>query len=171
MKTIKTLLVISIVFYLTPVTLAQEPNDHSHDHDHLSHGHHAMNNEIGGAVGMVFILEEQETALGFHLHYYRRLPGKMKPFGVSPGLALFLGDHRHYTFHVMMVYSIIHGWWVSAGPGITYLDHDNEFVGSAHVETGYEFDIGKLHLGPVVEYTWAKEGQHIMLGLHLGVPF
>ncbi len=71
----------------------------------------------------------------------------------------------------MMVYSPIHGWWVSAGPGLTYIDHDSEFVGSAHIETGYEFDLGKLHLGPVVEYSWAKEGQHIMLGLHLGVPF
>jgi len=42
---------------------------------------------------------------------------------------------------------------------------------SLHVETGYEFNVGKVHLGPLVEYALSSGDQHIMVGLHIGYPF
>jgi hypothetical protein len=158
-------LIVSVLF---PAGLiAQE----EHDHDHESQDDHHQKNEIGGAIGMFFDLEEQRTASGFHLHYTRMMPGKLRRFGISPGVEFIFGEHRHYAFQFMLIYRPTHGWWIGAGPGVSYFDDYNEFQASGHVETGYEFDAGKVHFGPVIEYSWAKEAQHIMLGLHLGVPF
>ncbi len=158
------------VFFFIGLISLQAQNDHT-DHDHDGHNHGDFKNEIGAAVGVVFDLNEKNMATGFHFHYMRSFGGKMHNFGISPGIGFLLGTHRHYTAHLMFVYRPIHGWWIGAGPGITYFEHDNEWGYSGHIETGYEFDAGKVHLGPVVEYSWAKNDQHIMLGLHLGVPF
>ena len=162
------ILILSTFFILSSLTiLAQQ--EHKHDHD--GHDHHHKKNEIGGAVGAVFNLNEQEVAPGFHLHYTRMFDGKLRHFGLSPGFGFLIGDHNHFAFHLMLIYRPIHGWWIGAGPGITYFDHHDEWAASGHFETGYEFDLGKIHLGPVIEYVVAKEDQHFMLGLHLGVPF
>lgn len=162
-------LLLSTVFILFVTTIhAQE----EHDHDYEDHTHHPHKmNEVGGAIGMVFDINEQDVATGFHLHYMRMFGGKLKRFGVAPGVGLLLGEHRHYTIHLMFIFRPTHGWWISAGPGITYFAHNEEWAASGHIETGYEFDAGKVHFGPVLEYAWAKDDHHIMLGLHLGIPF
>ena len=144
--------------------------DH-HDQKHEEHSHHDEKNEIGGALGVVFDLNEHNTSSGLHLHYTRMFGGKLKKVGVAPGLEFVFGEHKHYALQLMLVYRPFHGWWISAGPGISYFDHHDELQASGHIETGYEFDAGKVHFGPVVEYSWVSEDQHIMLGLHLGVPF
>ena len=160
---------VSLALMLSSLCLySQEEHDHQHEnHDHL----HELKNEIGGAIGIFFDLDEQQTGSGFHLHYTRILPGKMERFGISPGLEFVFGEHKHYTMHLMFMYRPLYGWWLAVGPGITYFDHHEEWGLSGHVETGYEFDAGKVHFGPVVEYSWARDDQHIMIGLHLGVPF
>jgi hypothetical protein len=140
-------------------------------HDHDKHDHDLHKNEIGGALGAVFNLNEQHMASGFHIHYMRMFGGKLHNFGVAPGLEFFVGEDKHYTLHVLVIYRPTHGFWLGAGPGVTYFDHHEEIGFSGHIETGYEFDAGSIHFGPVIEYTWAKEDQHIMLGIHLGVPF
>jgi hypothetical protein len=167
--TISFILYISF-FVLSTAILAQDEQEHDHDHEHHDH-HHSHKNEFGGAVGMVFNLNEQEIAPGFHLHYTRMFGGKLKNFGLSPGFGFIVGDHNHYAAHLMVVFRPIHAWWIGAGPGVTYFDHHDEWAASGHFETGYEFDLGKVHLGPVVEYVFAKDDQHFMLGVHLGVPF
>ena len=144
--------------------------DH-HDHKHDAHDCHHKKNEIGGAIGMVFDLEDQHPSAGLHFHYVRMFSGKMQHFGIAPGVGLLFGEHRHYTLHLMVVWRPIGGWWIGAGPGITYFDGHDEFSASGHIETGYEFHVWKFHLGPVIEYAFANDDQHIMLGLHLGVPF
>lgn len=168
MKGSITIILYAIFVFSTLTLFAQE--EHHHEHGDHSHDHHKMN-EVGGAIGMVFDLNEQDMSTGFHLHYMRMFGGKLKRFGVAPGVAFLLGEHRHYSAHLMLMYRPTHGWWISAGPGVTYFAHDEEWSASGHVETGYEFDAGKVHFGPVVEYAWAKEDQHIMVGLHFGVPF
>lgn len=160
------------IFYFLIINLAcfqliQAQEDHD---DHSGHHHH-YKNEVGGAIGMVYSLTEQHTASGFHLHYMRMFGGKLHDFGVAPGVEFILGEDAHYALHVLAVYRPFHGWWFGLGPGITYFGHDNEVGFSGHIETGYEFDAGKIHFGPVVEYSWAAHDQHILIGLHLGVPF
>ena len=163
-----TIIIFSSVFLLLSSINIFSQDDHDHE-DH-SHQHHKLN-EVGGAVGIVFDLNEQEVATGFHFHYMRMFKGKLKRFGLAPGIGFLLGDHTHYAMHLMFTYRPAHGWWLSAGPGITYFADHDEWSASGHIETGYEFDAGKIHFGPVIEYAWAKDDQHFMLGLHLGVPF
>ncbi|MDT8393736.1 MAG: hypothetical protein RQ761_07815 [Bacteroidales bacterium] len=71
------------------------------------------------------------------------------------------GDHDHNAYRNE----------IGAGPGISYFSHHDEFLPSGHIETGYEFEAGQVHFGPVLEYSIAGEEQHFMFGLHLGVPF
>ena len=40
-----------------------------------------------------------------------------------------------------------------------------------HLEASYEWEIGDVHLGPVVEYAYDEEDAHISLGLHIGIGF
>lgn len=167
MTKLNTLLFVLIFFTGINFLQAQE----HHDDDGHDHGHDHLKNEVGGAVGVAFDLNEKNTAIGFHLHYMRSFSGKLHKFGVSGGVGFLLGEHKHYTIHLMGIYRPILGWWIGAGPGMTYFEHDSEWGWSGHVETGYEFDAGKIHFGPVIEYAWANGDQHIMLGLHLGVPF
>jgi hypothetical protein len=154
-----------ITSILSPANLFAQDE---HDDEHESHNH---KNEVGGAIGMIFDIKEQHTASGLHLHYTRMMPGKLKRFGISPGVEFVFGEHKHYTFQFMLAYRPIYGWWIGAGPGATYFDHYNEVQASGHIETGYEFDAGKIHFGPIIKYSWARKDQHVMLGLHLGVPF
>ena len=160
------LLLYSVFIFSAINVLAQQEYDQD---DHSDHFH--KKNELGGAVGMVFDLNEKEVATGFHLHYMRMFGGKLKRFGIAPGVGFLLGEHQHYALHLMFAYRPLHGWWIAAGPGVTYFEHHDEWAASGHVETGYEFHAGKIHFGPVAEYAWAKDDQHIMLGLHLGIPF
>lgn len=164
------LLLLSILCYvLASSAMAQ---DHDHDHDHIhDHAHHHMKNEIGVAVGAVYIFEEEIIAPGLHLHYTRVLPGKMSAFGLGLGFETVLDEHRHYTASFMFQWRPVHAWWISAGPGITWFQEGGESYASLHIETGYEFELGKVHLGPMIEYAYMEHDQHFMLGIHLGIPF
>ena len=154
-------LLLSLLFMISSYAYTQED-----DHDHEHH-----KNELGGAVGVVYNISEQHTGSGFHFHYARMFGGKLSHFGIAPGLEFILGEDNHYTVHCMAVYRPSHGWWISLGPGLTYFEHNYSAGLSAHIETGYEFDAGSIHFGPVLEYAWAADDQHAMLGIHLGVPF
>lgn len=169
MKSLTIILFILGSLLLPAIVYSQDHHDHDHEHD--AHDQYHKKNEIGGAVGMVFDLEEQHPSAGLHLHYVRMFSGKFQHFGIAPGAGILFGEHRHYALHIMAIWRPIGGWWIGAGPGVTYFDGHDEFSASGHIETGYEFHVWKVHLGPVVEYAWAKDDQHLMLGLHLGVPF
>jgi len=116
-------------------------------------------------------LSENEVARGLHMHYTRMLPGKLKKFGIGIGLETFFDEHQHYNGSIMFTYRPVHSWWIAAGPGITYFQESEESKLSIHMETGYEFEIGRIHLGPMIEYAIAGGDQHLMLGVHFGYPF
>jgi hypothetical protein len=161
MKSFSRLIILINFIFIPFIIQAQEAHDNHDD----------KRNELGAAVGVVFDLEEHHSASGLHLHYMRMLGGKMHNFGIAPGLEFIFGEHKHYTLHLLFIYRPAHGWWLGAGPGYTYYNQEKKFGFSGHIETGYEFDAGSVHFGPVVEYSWASENQHFLVGLHLGVPF
>lgn len=135
------------------------------DHDH------GLPHELGFAVGLVYDLAEEIFAPGVHLHYTRMLHGKFDKVGIGGGLEGIFDEHKHYNGSIMATYRPVHGIWISAGPGITYFTEGSEIRFSIHIETGYEFETGPLHLGPIIEYAVAGGDQHFMFGLHVGYPF
>jgi hypothetical protein len=140
------------------------------NHDHHD-GHSEIPNEIGGAVGPVYDLTEDAFGLGLHLHYTRMLDGKLHKLGVGGGFEAVFLDHTHYNISAMAVFRPVHPLWVAVGPGLAYFTEENQYKLSLHVETGYEFELKSIHIGPMIEYAFAGGDHHFMVGLHVGFPF
>lgn len=136
--------------------LAQEEH---HEHDH--HHHH-----LGLAIGPTYIVAEKEFAPGIHFHYSRLIDVKEAQFGVGLGLETIRDEHRHYATSLNLSYYPIHNITLTIAPGIQFGPSVREFT--THFEGSYEFIFGAFHLGPALEYAYAKNDAHAMLGLHLG---
>lgn len=149
-------------------------SDHDHhDHEYTDHGHHHTW-EIGFGAGWVRLLTEKENAPGFHLHVLRSI-GKSQKFSIGPGLEFIADDHKHMAAVFSLGYRPVHPLYFGVSPGISFpLGHDAEHSEpsfSSHFEVLYEFEFDFIHLGPMIEYSWGAEDQHLMLALHIGFNF
>jgi len=145
--------------------------NHEQELNHQTHGH-THNNEIGTAVGMVAIPKENEIALGFHLHYTKGV-GQENRFGIGIGLGIILEEHQHYAISLATHCRIYKGFIIGYSPGLLILKHDSkkDFHFAQHFELIYEFEVGNLHLGPIVEIGYANSIVHYMTGIHIGIGF
>ncbi len=134
--------------------------DHNHEHSH----------EISLAVGIVPLPAENQTTVGFHLHYIRGI-GESKRFGMGLALETILDEHKHYTASVVAQYRIYKGLSLAYAPGALFLAGKGiKSVQLAnHIEVTYEFELGNFHIGPVAEIGIEKSGTHYMGGVHFGV--
>ena len=163
-KLILAKLVVIFLLFSLPVHL----NAQHHDHDH---NHSDTPNEVGMAIGAVYAFEEESVATSLHLHYTRMMPDKLSWLGFGVAFESVLDQHKHFSSMFTIVFRPVNFLWISAAPGITYFGESDEFRYSTHFETGLEFNAGFFHLGPMVEYSIAGDEQHLMFGLHIGVPF
>lgn len=137
---------------------------------HSDHGHSEW--ELGAAFGAVYLLGEKEVASGLHLHLLRRLEFYEK-LGIGLGFETVLDEHKHFSTGIVFKYEIWKGLNFLVSPGILFLKPHNEWEKqfSIHYELLYEFKVKGLHLGPVFDYSYSKNDQHLMLGLHVGYSF
>ena len=162
MKTILSFAFACICLHAT----AQHANDHKHTDDH----HSEHKNEIGIANSPVYFVKAQEFSYGLHLHYVRNI-GASK-FGMGLGYERIFDAHGHNTIGLVLGYRPIHQLAFMVSPGVTAEDGELDTPGFAlHAETSYEFEIGNLHVGPLLEVAYDPEDIHISLGLHLGIGF
>jgi hypothetical protein len=157
------------MIYITGSQLNAQEDQHDHKHHHTDHSD--PTNEIGGAVGLVYDFTEEVSGLGLHLHYTRTLKGKLDKLGIGGGFEAVFLEHTHYNLSVMAVFRPVHPFWISLGPGIAYFTEEKQYRASLHVETGYEFELKAVHIGPMLEYAFAGGDHHFMIGLHIGFPF
>ena len=146
--------------------------DHEQELNHQAHGH-THNNGIGAAIGVVAIPQENKTALGIHLHYTRGV-GQENRYGIGTSLGIIiLEDHQHYTISLATHCRIYKGFTIGYSPGLLILKHDSkkDFHFAQHFELVYEFELGNLHLGPIVEIGYANRIAHYMTGIHVGIGF
>lgn len=136
------------------------------EHDHI---HHESPNEIGLGLGMVKVMQEEGLGMGLHLHYRRSL-GERQLFSLAPGIEKIFGEHPHTSFNIALGFTPIKHLLISVAPGIT-IGHEAFVYFSTHFEVIYEFEIGFMHLGPMVDYGFDKEDSHISFGLHAGFGF
>ncbi len=169
-------------------------HDHRAHHDHNGHHvHEAGGFEIGLSIGWVRLEEDghhheeeehreegehheeeghSEDALGVHLHIGKRLAdeGILSKVSLGIGGEVIFSEEEHYG---LMAFTSIHPWKglvLSIGPAVEWAKHDGEWESnySTHMEAAYVFDIGEIHLGPVVGYSTSSHGEHYSAGLHLG---
>ena len=147
---------------------SQVNENHDHGEDH-KHGH---KNEISLASGVVFVPTEDEIGASLHLHYIRGL-GERKIVGLGGGVEGIFEEHKHVTFSAIIHFRIYKGLTAGYSPGLLILIEDmgKEIQFAQHFEIAYEFEIGRVHLGPVFELGLEKEGLHYMGGVHIGIDF
>ncbi len=152
-------------FLISSIAFTQ--NDKSPDI--LKNKHIDYHSHFGLATGPVYILNENAFALGLHLHYMRLINVGNTHFGIGLGLEAIYDEHRHYATSLNLSYLPIHELTITVAPGIQFAPESEDFT--THFEAVYEFEIGKMHIGPVAEYAWAPNDAHVMFGLHLGFSF
>jgi len=141
----------------------------SHEHEDHDHDHHHAKNEIGLDNSIVYFAEENEIAYGFHFHYTHMI-GESK-FGYGVGYERIFDEHKHNTIGVLAAYRPIAPLYFSISPGITFEDSLEEYHYSTHLEAAYDFEVGKVHLGPIIAMAHRTGHTHFSMGLHIGFGF
>ena len=163
----KQILTILIFFTITLFSIT----GYSQNKEHEGHNHHHKN-EISIAAGIVPIPAEDEIAAGIHLHYIKGI-GESNNFGIGVGLETILDEHKHYTLSAVFKNRIYKGIIIAVAPGLLLRKEGtkNVFEFAQHIEAGYEFEIGKIHISPVVKLGIEKNGMHYMGSTHFGIDF
>jgi hypothetical protein len=118
----------------------------------------------------VYSLTEKELSYGLHVHYLYNLPDTK--FGIGAGYERIFDEHGHNTFGIVCAYRPVEHLNINVSPGLTVEDIETESANfSFHLEALYEYEINALHIGPVLEFAFAREDYHISLGLHIGIGF
>jgi hypothetical protein len=172
---------LSILFIFIIISLkSQEHIKHDHKEHIDEHGQnnkhdHFHTNEIGVSIAPTAYLQENTIALGTHAHYVHRL-GESR-FGIGAGFEAVFDSHKHKTLSAVFQYSPSYMTHICVSPGFVQEKHnemgqiENEYHWALHLELVHEFQLGKIDLGPFFEFALEEEGQHIGIGIHVGLPF
>lgn len=144
------------------------------------HGHSHSRNEVGISGGAVYSFDHSQWGPGVHVHYYRTL-GEHSRWSVG-GMVEYVSVHGdHMAVGAGVKYQLTEKLSFGVLPGATFLRHeehehhgdhshvhkDRETLFSVHVELVYDlFHWDKFHLGPVIDYSYARKDSHGMIGVH-----
>lgn len=152
-----------LIFGLITTSIYSQEKKHIHDHDHHKY-------ELGLANSIVYFAGEKEYAYGFHLHMVRNIIHSKFGYGIS--YERIFDEHKHNTIGVIGSWNPIPPLHISIAPGVAFEDSEPSNLKFAfHAETSYDFDVGKFHVGPLLEFAFDPEDYHISLGLHIGYGF
>ena len=156
----KKLSLVPVFMFLFIITNAQHTGDQTvHEHKQLS--------EIGLSLAPSWFLSEGGISTAVHFHYVYNFPHTK--YGIGLGYERIFDEHKHNFIGVEFNYRIIHPLTVSLSPGVAFEgEHSGETDFALHFETVYEFELGRLHIGPMVEIAYHPEDWHLSLGIHLG---
>lgn len=130
-------------------------------------------NEVIVAVGVVRHMDNHQTLTSYHLHYVHAV-GKKHQFGCGGALEAVADEKVHFTVCGMFQYKFHSGFLVGYMPGIIYKPsfEPKQVIGWAqHFEAAYNFKVGKMHLGPMLELGLEPHESHFTGGLHVGFEF
>jgi len=154
------LLSILLLGFITTSIYSQGTNS---DHDHHKY-------ELGVANSLVYFVGENEYAYGFHLHLVRNIIHSNFGYGIA--YERIFDKHKHNTIGIVGSYDLLKSLHISIAPGLSFEDSEpSDFKFAFHTEASYDFDLGNLHVGPLLEFAIDPEDYHISLGLHIGYGF
>jgi len=145
------------------------------------HHHHHERNEIGISPGVIYAQDHKEWGMGIHAHYFRTL-GDHSRWAVGAFAEQVWLDDTHFSVGAGVRYELVERLHVGAFPGVTFAKHEHDHDGHEHDKSKARFSVHgelvydlftwkKFHLGPVLDYSWAKDDSHFMLGIHVAFCF
>jgi len=159
----------ALVAFLNFITIniSGQSVDHDHDHMHDVHKYH-----LGVGVAAIYLTNEQLLAPGIDLHLLRQL-GDKQNWGLGLGYEIVIKENVHNNISLMGNFHPVKFLAINAGPGFTFGKHDGEteFSPALHAEAVFEFDLNKIHIGPVAGFGIDSEESHFSLGVHVGFGF
>ena len=157
-------------FMFLSIGVAGQNHDHEHDDDHHLHDVHKYH--LGVGVSGAYLTGEQILAPGIDLHLLRQL-GEEQNWGLGLGYEVILKENIHNNISLIGNYHAGKYLAINAGPGITFSKHDGqtEVSPALHAEAVLEFDVGRIHIGPVAGFGLDKDESHFSLGVHVGYGF
>ncbi len=157
-------LLLSILLLYSVFTSAQGHHNHeNHMHDD-AHKYH-----IGVGVATAHFKGEPGLSPAAHLHFIRQV-GHSNHWGLGLGYEAIFDQHLHSGLNLLVNYHPLNRLSINAGPGIVFSEHKehHEVNPSFHTEAVYEFNLNKIHIGPMAGFGFDKEDTHFSLGVHLG---
>lgn len=138
------------------------------------HDDHFHDKELGLSTAPVWFLgSEEPAAIGLHAHFIKRLGAA--PFGLGFGAEYIADEHQHQTYSFLVQWTPIPALHLVVAPGVAMEREEGEEAletgWACHFEMVREFALGKLDVGPSIEYAIDAHGAHVALGIHLGIPF
>ena len=139
----------------------------SHNHEHTHEDFH-----IGFGITESYSTSHNEFKPGIHLHLIKNI-GHSDKWKIGLGYEYLKGEEKHNSFYLPVGLQVSERFVFSLAPGIVFTKHSgvSESLLSGHVEGMYEFELGKMHLGPLLGLGFNKHEIHIGLGLHAGIGF
>ncbi len=165
--------VITLLSGLTLLTSGASAQKHDGDHESGEvHIHDAHNYHLGIGISGAYLTGEQMVAPGIDIHFLRQL-GVERNWGIGIGYEVLLKDEIHNNITFMANIHTAKFLSINAGPGFNFGKHEGEteYTPALHAEAVFEFDVKKVHIGPVVGFGLDKDEAHFSLGVHLGYGF
>lgn len=158
-----------------------EHHDHSEhaDAEHASH-HHKHHFAIFGGAGTNFNHHETKPAIGID---YERLLGEK--FGIGAVIEMEFTEKPSYLVGIPFFYHPVKGLKLYGGPAVfSLVDHhasepETDHTDSHHTESreiqyggrfgmAYDFTIGKVTIGPAVNYVFSQSSA-LIYGINIGI--
>jgi len=156
MKSIRKNIIATIcIFFLICVTIsvAGQDIDDDQDHQHDVHKYH-----LGFGIAGAHLSGEEGLAPGFHLHFIRQL-GESQNWGLGLGYEAIVEENLHSGINLLANYHPFDFLSFNAGPGLVFGKHngESETLPAFHTEAVFEFDLHRIHIGPMAGFGIDKE--------------
>ncbi len=158
-----------IIFLTVIATSLSAKYKHDDDHKHLNDDH---NYHLGFGIAGTYLSVEQAVAPGFHIHFIRQL-GVERKWGIGLGFESIIEENIHSSLNLLGNWHPVDFLSLNAGPGLVFAKHEGEteILPAFHTEAVFEFNLGGIHLGPMLGFGIDSEESHFSLGVHVGFGF
>ncbi len=161
--------IVLLLVVLTTIVSSRTYSQTAKDSIENTHSHEHSKNELGISISPAYFVNEKVFTFAMHVHYTRLIP-KTK-FGIGASFERIVLDPKHSTFGLVIAYYPLEKISFAVSPGLTFEDTNRSALFALHLETTYQFDIGKFHIGPAFEFAYDPNDYHLSLGVHVGYGF